>query len=105
MVVEHDAKYQQSRRARRGQASAIFPNCEYTPQSGRRVRSEGEQRSPEQRESLDRGVVIVMLTPLAPDDGDHLRGRMDVDVLAKEPLAMKAPAWMPVGPCGSAYHW
>lgn len=23
----------------------------------------------------------------------------------KEPIAVKAPAWMPVGPCGRAHHW
>jgi hypothetical protein len=44
-----------------------------------------------------------MPAPRALDDSDHLRSRMDVDVLAEGAIAKKAPAWTPVGPCGSAH--
>jgi hypothetical protein len=50
---------------------------------GRPVRSEGEHRSSEQREGLGGGIAVIMLAPRALDDSDHLRGRMDVDVLAE----------------------
>jgi hypothetical protein len=50
---------------------ADIGQCWRVPQSGRRMCSEGEQRSPEQREGLDGGVVVLMLTPRAPDDGDQ----------------------------------
>jgi hypothetical protein len=63
----------------------------------RRVRSERAHCSSEQREGLDVGADVLMLAPRALDDSDHLRGRMDVDVLAegadRQKSAGRRPDW------------